>query len=1149
MEEARLSKRRGVDPRYYLTNEGTGQANLWKCKKSAPSAPDGTTAVVFAKNTTGYLKVIPGTENTTMLTSLPTTFDQKGWLVDGPLNGTFAGGTWTFHLKIMTGKNVPGNITVYARLWKSSNSDGSNATAVTDWLTLDTISSPASSTEYQVTTNVSLSEISLSNEYLFVEFALGTTSACTKSSGCTVTFRCNEGQTTTAIDTTEFSSTETGWLSGWQYRKSHEIEGSTAGAQTDYQVRIIVHKGTSEDSGEHVYCNNHCRDDFGDIRFTKDDGTTELYYWLEEYTSGDKATFWVKIPSIPASPDKVTIYIYYGNSDATTTSNGDNTFLLFDHFEGTSLDTSQWQEHNTPDYSIADSILTLNNDLDGVEDGIWALTGFLYNVAFRFKANYMSGYKYSVRVESSDESDMIHVYSNYARLQMSFNSVNDGVGAGRIDLGTGYYGAFHTYEMRWLTSKAQLYIDDSYIGEFTTQIPNEELYYHIDEWGSDQSGTLKLDWVLVRKYVDPEPTHGDWGSEQEQVTTVISVLDSASYTESIVCFLPNEEVQLTAHLEDDEGNPLSNKTIAFYSKKEGETAWLAQGTAATNDSGNASKILKLRAGTYDFKAEFAGDSSYASSSDEELDFLLYVKTVESFTSSEEVILQLLKTISDTLESTDEILRARVFSLLEEIELTSELLLQKAFKVQDLTSLTEAIKLQLSKVLLDSIQTAGEILRDKSMLLQDIVSSEEVLKPGKVLRITEDIGALEELFRSKTLAILETCTLSIETLRDKVLPVTDTSTLSDIIVRGKEFLLSDTISTSAVLYRDISFSLTDQVNLSELLAFTKQLKILGSVILSDLANKIAGIEKTVTEAVQLAETSLVDKTLQISGLAQLSGTVLVEKTSILTDNVNLVGAILKDISFSITDVVSLSEVVLRFKLILIVETLTSADIAYRGKEFALQEVASLIENILRGKQLAMLDSIQMPDSVLTFKKLLLKGDIILSDLAEVLAEFLKTVVDSLDLTEQIKTEKTLLIEDVSNILGTVLASKEFTLLEEIALSDAISLAFGILKTLSDSVSMAEELFTSKLMPIIDTLSLSEDLLINQILIVKDTVLFVESLLRDKILYLYDLVHLQIGVKVDKVLFISQSIVLAEVVLARPPHKVFYLPIKLKVRENA
>ena len=133
------------------------------------------------------------------------------------------------------------------------------------------------------------------------------------------------------------------WLSGWQYRKSHDIEGSTAGAQTDYQVRIVVHKGAGTDDGENVYCNNHCQDDFGDIRFTADDGETTLYYWMQEYTSGDKATFWVKVPNIPASPDTVTIYIYYGTEGTTsTTSNGDDTFLFFDHFEGPELDTNKW---------------------------------------------------------------------------------------------------------------------------------------------------------------------------------------------------------------------------------------------------------------------------------------------------------------------------------------------------------------------------------------------------------------------------------------------------------------------------------------------------------------------------------------------------------------------------------------------------------------------------------------------------------------------------------------------------------------------------------------------------------------------------------------------------------------------------------------
>ncbi|TET22084.1 MAG: DUF2341 domain-containing protein, partial [Candidatus Cloacimonadota bacterium] len=40
--------------------------------------------------------------------------------------------------------------------------------------------------------------------------------------------------------------------------------------------------------------------DFDDIRFTVDDETTSIPYWLEEYTTADHAIAWVKVPIIPA---------------------------------------------------------------------------------------------------------------------------------------------------------------------------------------------------------------------------------------------------------------------------------------------------------------------------------------------------------------------------------------------------------------------------------------------------------------------------------------------------------------------------------------------------------------------------------------------------------------------------------------------------------------------------------------------------------------------------------------------------------------------------------------------------------------------------------------------------------------------------------
>ncbi len=85
--------------------------------------------------------------------------------------------------------------------------------------------------------------------------------------------------------------------------------------------------------------NGHCQDDFDDIRFTKSNGSTLLPHYIETYTSGISAEAWINIDSIPASPGTATIYVYYGNSTASSGSDGDDTFIFFDDFSG---DLSKW---------------------------------------------------------------------------------------------------------------------------------------------------------------------------------------------------------------------------------------------------------------------------------------------------------------------------------------------------------------------------------------------------------------------------------------------------------------------------------------------------------------------------------------------------------------------------------------------------------------------------------------------------------------------------------------------------------------------------------------------------------------------------------------------------------------------------------------
>ncbi len=59
------------------------------------------------------------------------------------------------------------------------------------------------------------------------------------------------------------------------------------------------------------------KQDFSDLRFTMEDGETELSYWIESYVAGISAKVWVKT-DLPVQ--ELSLYMYYGNPLSSTTS-------------------------------------------------------------------------------------------------------------------------------------------------------------------------------------------------------------------------------------------------------------------------------------------------------------------------------------------------------------------------------------------------------------------------------------------------------------------------------------------------------------------------------------------------------------------------------------------------------------------------------------------------------------------------------------------------------------------------------------------------------------------------------------------------------------------------------------------------------------
>jgi len=145
-----------------------------------------------------------------------------------------------------------------------------------------------------------------------------------------------------------------GWLSGWKYRIPITISNS-GGALSNYQIQITVNTASLISAGK-------MRSDCGDIRFTDSDGTTLINYWVNPVDINSQYTrIFIKVPSIPSGSK--TIYMYYGNPSATSQSNADNVFELFDwfYYDNGVINTNKWGVWTYSDTSSSSITLSSNS--------------------------------------------------------------------------------------------------------------------------------------------------------------------------------------------------------------------------------------------------------------------------------------------------------------------------------------------------------------------------------------------------------------------------------------------------------------------------------------------------------------------------------------------------------------------------------------------------------------------------------------------------------------------------------------------------------------------------------------------------------------------------------------------------------------------
>lgn len=330
------------------------------------------------------------------------------------------------------------------------------------------------------------------------------------------------------------------WNNNWYKRQKIDISENSGTTSNNYTFDL------------NITYDSDMQTDFDDLRFVDSTETEELNYWIESYIASNSAQVRVKVPTLTMDTN-TSIYMYYDNTLAISTSDPENAFLFYDN---ASTDrSSEYTEdggciltHSSSEYSLGGgSGNCVSYPTSLVSVGNVSVNGTVKDTG----TPYASG----VVMRTTDEDNTYKVQKVNAEQRLRKT-----VGGGETELQTLSSGLNNGQYYNYHLTAFDNNISNEVNGYITSKLDTEFSTGNAGIFGYTTGGSSQFELLIIRAYTYPEPTV-TFGAESPigAVATQIEPLNNSVTSSSM-----NINFSCNATTTDSTGTNITNMSYYLY---------------------------------------------------------------------------------------------------------------------------------------------------------------------------------------------------------------------------------------------------------------------------------------------------------------------------------------------------------------------------------------------------------------------------------------------------------------------------------------------------------------------------------------------------------------------------------------------------------